>query len=264
MSDFESSQRIGWPMWILSAVAAVAIHVAGIALAGEYLRDDDPDPEFGARAIEIGIELTARRLEPTDLPPGPDVEQSISSPPAVEQTKIEEPAVVPRETPIEAPDPKLVVAPVETKKPSEDKPLTPTALANPSVPTISVEATARPTSTTIKDSTRSITPEQGTGESPQRVRGTWQKELIAHLDRHKRYPATASLQGAEILVNFVIDESGHVVSSAVVRGSGDASFDEAALAMIQRSDPVPKPPAPVVEQGLSFTLPVIFRIRHVN
>jgi TonB family protein len=162
------------------------------------------------------------------------------------------------------PDPELIVAPLETKKLTEDKPLTPIVPANPSVHAISVEATALPSSEEIKQSTRSITPEQGTGASPQRVRATWQKELIAHLDRHKRYPATASLQGAETLVNFVIDESGHVVSSTVVRGSGDASFDEAALAMIQRSDPVPKPPAPVVQEGLSFTLPVIFRTKHVN
>jgi periplasmic protein TonB len=264
VSDFESSQRISWPMWALFGFAAVVIHVAGIALAREYLRSDDPDPEFGAPAIEIGIELTAPHLESIDLPPGPDVDQSISSPPTVDQTKIADQTVLLRETPIEMPDPELIVAPRETEKPSEDKPLTPTAPPNPSVPAISAEATARPTSETIKDSTRSITPQQGTGESPQRVRATWQKELIAHLDRHKRFPASASLQGAEILVNFVIDESGHVVSSAVVRGSGDASFDEAALAMIQRSDPVPKPPALVVQEGLNFTLPVIFRIKHVN
>jgi outer membrane biosynthesis protein TonB len=38
-------------------------------------------------------------------------------------------------------------------------------------------------------------------------------------------------------------------------------FDEAALAMIHRSDPVPPPPPLVADEGLSFTLPVIFRVK---
>jgi TonB family protein len=105
---------------------------------------------------------------------------------------------------------------------------------------------------------------QGTGESPQRVRATWQKELIAHFNRHKRYPANRSTQAVEILVGFALDETGHVQSSSIVRASGDPAFDDAALAMIQRSDPVPKPPSLVVQQGLNFTLPVIFRVKRGN
>jgi TonB family protein len=74
--------------------------------------------------------------------------------------------------------------------------------------------------------------------------------------------STAIQSAAEILVGFELDETGRVLSSNVVQGSGDASFDEAALAMIRRSDPVPKPPAAVVAEGLTFTLPVIFRAGH--
>jgi len=99
-----------------------------------------------------------------------------------------------------------------------------------------------------------------TGESAQRVRATWQRELMAHLDKHKRYPANA-LKGAEILVSFVLDRMGHVLSSSVVKGSGDPAFDAAALSMLKRSDPVPQPPPLVADEGLTFTLPVIFRVK---
>jgi hypothetical protein len=34
-----------------------------------------------------------------------------------------------------------------------------------------------------------------------------------------------------------------------------------ALAMVRRSDPVPQPPPQVADEGLNFTLPVIFRAR---
>ena len=106
-----------------------------------------------------------------------------------------------------------------------------------------------------------MAPAQGTGASAQRLRATWQKELIAHLDRHKRYPAERSLKSAEILVSFVLDRLGHVLSASVVKGSGDAAFDEAALAMVRKSDPVPRPPPTVADEGLNFTLPVIFRVK---
>jgi TonB family protein len=84
---------------------------------------------------------------------------------------------------------------------------------------------------------------------------------MAHLDRHKRYPAERSQKSAEILVSFALDRMGHVLSASIVKGSGDRAFDEAALAMVRRSDPVPQPPPLVADEGLSFTLPVIFRIK---
>ena len=97
-----------------------------------------------------------------------------------------------------------------------------------------------------------------------RERVTWEKELAAHLDKFKRYPADRVMQSAQVVVNFVLDRIGHVQAMHIVKGSGDASFDEAALAMLQRSDPVPPPPPLVADEGLSFTLPVIFHVKPQN
>jgi periplasmic protein TonB len=262
MSHFESSQRISTGAWALAAFGAVIIHVACIALAREYLRVDEPEAELGAPAIEIGIEPLAPRLEPIDLPPGPDAEESIATPP-VQQVRVE-PTILPLAVPSETEDPELAVALVKKKEPKEEQSALAPLVVSPAVPTEAAKATARPTSEIAQVSPRSVTPAQGTGESAQRMRAAWEKELIAHFNQHKRYPPNGSLESAEILVNFVLDKDGRVLSSTIVRGSGDASFDEAALAMIRRSDPVPKPPPLVVQQGLSFTLPVIFRIKHVN
>jgi protein TonB len=52
-----------------------------------------------------------------------------------------------------------------------------------------------------------------------------------------------------------------VLSTSIVKGSGDTALDEAALAMVRKSDPVPPPPPAVADEGLSFTLPVIFKIK---
>jgi periplasmic protein TonB len=264
MHDFESPQKVSVRMWALAALCALAFHLGCAALALEYLRNDDPEDDLGATAIEIGVELLAKHVEPTDFPPGPDVEASVASPRVIEQREIVEPTDLPRAVPTETEDLERIVSPVETEKPEKDQPTVLTVPAIASVESVAVEATAPPSSETIRESDKSVTPVQGTGESPQRVRATWQKELIAHFNRYKRYPANRSTQTVEILVAFALDERGHVQSSGIVRGSGDFAFDEAALAMIQRSDPVPKPPALVVQEGLNFTLPVIFRARHGN
>jgi periplasmic protein TonB len=264
MSDFVTTQRVSLRMWALAAVGALTIHLAGVALAIGYLRDEDSNEDLGAPAIEIGIELLAPRVEPTELPPGPDVEASAASPKVIETKEVMEPSDLPHAVPVETEDPERVVAPIETNKPKTDEPNVPTLPAVPSVESIAVEASAVPSSEMIEQSTRSIAPVQGTGESPQRILATWQKELIAHLNRHKRYPSDRSTQTTQILVGFVLDETGHVLSAGIVRGSGDSAFDEAALAMIRRSDPVPKPPSLVAHDSLRFTLPVIFRARPGN
>ncbi len=69
------------------------------------------------------------------------------------------------------------------------------------------------------------------------------------------------MKSAEIVVSFALDRLGHVLSMSVVKGSGDSAFDQAALSMIKRSDPVPQPPPLVADEGLTFTLPVIFRVK---
>jgi len=148
-----------------------------------------------------------------------------------------------------------------TNKPKEDDSKIAEVQTSASVESVAAEATATPSSEAIPEGTRSVAPAQGTGASVQRLRATWQKELVAHLDRHKRYPAERAQKSAEIVVSFVLDRMGHILSTSIVKGSGDTAFDEAALAMVRRSDPVPQPPPVVADEGLNFTLPVIFRVK---
>ena len=86
-------------------------------------------------------------------------------------------------------------------------------------------------------------------------------DIVMAFDQCPPYPAERAQKSAEIVVGFALDRMGHVLSTSIVKGSGDAAFDEAALAMVRRSDPVPQPPPLVADEGLTFTLPVIFRIK---
>src|ERR1700686_795197 len=261
MSDLDTESRSSRRLWIIAGLGALALHLGGAALAVAHLRSVDLDEDLGAPAIEIGLEMTSPHLEPTDLPPGPDTEASVASPAIAEQKAELKQTELPKDIPTETEDPDRVVTPNDSNKPKEDDAKIAAVQTSASQESVAAEATATPSTEAIQEGPRSVAPAQGTGQSAQRMRVTWQKELIAHLDKHKRYPAERSQKSAEIIVSFELDRMGHVLSASIVKGSGDAVFDQAALAMVRRSDPVPQPPPLVADEGLNFTLPVIFRVK---
>src|SRR3977135_1208775 len=261
MTSLDTEQGSSPRLWVFAALGPLALHIGGGALAVAHLRADDPDDSLGAPAIEIGLGMMSPHLEATDLPPGPDTDASVASPALAEQKAELKETELPKDVPTETNDPDRVVTPDDSKKPKEDDSKIAAVQTSASTESEAAEATATPSSEAIQQGPRSVAPAQGTGESARRMRATWQKELIAHLDKHKRYPAARSQKSAEILVGFALDRMGHVLSTSIDKGSGDAAFDEAALAMVRRSDPVPQPPPLVADEGLSFTLPVIFRVK---
>jgi len=91
----------------------------------------------------------------------------------------------------------------------------------------------------------------------------WESELVAHIERFKRYPAEARTRGDQglVRVTFTIDRDGWVRASRIVQGSGSPELDHEALAMLTRAQPVPRPPNRVPLSELSFTVPVRFNIR---
>jgi TonB family protein len=260
MSDPDAEPRSSRLLWIFAGLAALALHIGGAALAVAHLRMADPDDAVGAPAIEIGLELTSPHNEPSDLPPGPDSEASTASPALAEQKAEVRESELPKDVPTESENPDRLVTP-SAKTPVEEDVKVAKVDTTASIESAASEATARPSSPEIPQGTRSVAPAHGTGASAQRARAIWQKELMAHLDRHKRYPAERLQKSAEIVVSFVLDRMGHVLATSVVKGSGDAAFDDAALSMLRRSDPVPQPPPAVADEGLNFTLPVIFKVK---
>jgi periplasmic protein TonB len=261
MTSLDTDPKPSRRLWIFAGLTALALHLGGAALAVAHLRVDEADDPLGAPAIEIGLEMTSPRVDPTDLPAGPDSDASVASPALSEQKAELKDTELPKDKPTETDDPDRAVTPNDPKMPEKEDTKLAAVQTSASQESIAAEATATPSTETMQQGPRSVAPAQGTGDTARRVRATWQKELIAHLDRHKRYPAQRSLKSAEILVAFALDRMGHVLSTNIVKGSGDTAFDDAALAMVRRSDPVPQPPPLVADEGLNFTLPVIFRVK---
>ena len=252
MPDLDTEQKPSRRLWILAGVAALALHVGCAALVIAHLQTDDPDDSLGAPAIEIGLEMMAPRVEATDLPPGPDTDASVASPALAEQKAVVNDTDLPKDVPTETEEPDRIVTTNDTKKPEKEEQEVAAVQTQASTELVAAEATATPSYDAIPEGPRSVAPAAGTGESARRMRATWTKELIAHLDKHKRYPAERQQKTAEIVVSFVLDRTGHVVSTSIVKGSGDTAFDEAALAMMRRSDPGAAAPAAGRGRGAEF------------
>ena len=253
------SSRRTLAIWIPAAIGAVALHLGGIGLVYANLPSEEAD-DLGAPAFEVGLELLAPRIEKTDLPPGPELDAAAAAPAQVEEKQIEETAL-PQEKPTEAEEPDRIVAESAPKKPTEEEQQVAAVETNASAELAASEATAPAPIEGAREAPVTAAPVQGTGASAQRLRVTWQKKLMAHLERFKRYPSGTAPRTTRIEVGFTLDRLGHVVAAEIRRGSGDPAFDQAALAMLHRADPVPPPPPLVADEGLSFTLPLVYRIK---
>ena len=245
--------------WIIGGLSAFAIHTACGFIALHYSRLDATD--FGAPGVVIDVDLAAPHRDIDNLPIGSDSLAAAPSPAIVERRTVAQQTDMPIAPPDETDNPDRIVTPQKIKNPDEQVLNTTSLQATPSNASVTAQEAAIPTVATAQESQHSTTPSPGTSESVVRERVTWQKELAVHFDKFKRYPADRDRVGAEVIVSFVLDRSGHILTSRITKGSGDSSFDEAALAMLRRADPVPPPPSLVADSGLTFTLPVIFQFK---
>ena len=87
--------------------------------------------------------------------------------------------------------------------------------------------------------------------------------LIDWLSRHKRYPRAAREQQQQgtAYLRFVVDRYGRVLSYGLARSSGIAALEEEVVALIQRAQPLPAPPAELSGARFELVAPVEFSLR---
>ncbi|WP_213774948.1 TonB family protein [Bradyrhizobium sp. dw_78] len=259
MSDLVLEQKPSRRLWILAAVGALALHLGGAALAVAHMSSDDGDDSLGANAVEVGVELESPHVEDSDLPPGPDADASVASPALAEQKAEIKPTDLPQDTPDESEDPDRVVTENQAKKPTEDDPKVETVQTAASQESVAQEATARQTLEDSRESEAVKAPNLGIGKDKLKLTADWGRQISAYFELHKRYPKVEKSKDAKVKVNLVLNRLGHVVSVNVLESSGDPLYDEAAISMVQRSDPVPRPPAKLTDDEFHYSLDVNFK-----
>ena len=224
--------------WGLCFAVAVAVHGAA---ATALLLNASTASSFDAGAPVVMVTLPEApksfATPPSDLAPGPtEPEVEPTPPPKEEETK-----------------PPEAVANVALPRPRPPRP-EPPAVEKP--PTAIPSAALAPSTTAPPVAGAAVQP------SAALVR-RWESELIAHIERFKRYPADARARGDRGLarIGFTLDHNGRVLESHIVQSSGSPQLDEESLALLSRAEPMPRPPGRVSVADLSFVVPVRFDIR---
>lgn len=81
----------------------------------------------------------------------------------------------------------------------------------------------------------------------------------AKVTRSAKYPTKAKGKAGEALVSFVVGSGGNVSRVALVRSSGNAVLDDAAVAAVNRAAPFPPIPEAAGRSSWAFTVPVYFK-----
>ncbi|MEW9854630.1 TonB family protein [Novosphingobium sp. M1R2S20] len=179
--------------------------------------------------------LTVMELAPLEAPPEPvkdvapgpeQVERQESKPKPVAEV-VPQPLI---QLPIPSPSVREKSEPVELVDPGPPVPQTtaPRSIAAPSVNRLANDA-----------------------------KPNWEGQLLAHLERFRRYPARAraARQQGVATIRFTMNRAGIVLSSAVVRSSGVSALDTAALDTLKRAQPLPAIPADRPDT-VELTIPV--------
>lgn len=95
------------------------------------------------------------------------------------------------------------------------------------------------------------------------AKAAYMQQIVAHLQRHKSYPAAARANHVEgtVTVTFTLNRGGSVIASHIARGSGSAELDREALEMLKRAQPFPAPPPGLSDAQFPFTAPMRYYLR---
>jgi periplasmic protein TonB len=274
--DFAELRR-----WAASGAIVVLAH-GGVAAAMVSWREPiDLSEPAAAIVIQFAPVPVAPAALATEVPPGPEQVESDASPSKpgeIVEEKIEERLEQKTEAKLElelhleskpveepppplppAPDPELAIAPPPPRQEAK--------LANPQLqePRTPAPLTLAPQALPVETAAVPAAPEQGPfTPSDAKALQSWQKQIVALLERNKRYPpaAQARRQQGVAQVFFSLDRQGRVVESRITRSSGAALLDEEAMALIRRAQPFPPWPARELRgEKVELTVPIRFNLK---
>jgi len=271
--------------WTLAAVFVVLVH-GGVALA--IVQWPKPETPVGEPPAAVMIELAplpvAPEAPPQDVAVGIQQEQiDESTPTEAKEEPVEDTPPEPEVEPVKSespkePPPEPVERMVETEAEMPELPQIDTAAAVLDAPTApppepevveekpekkkvkpkpkprsKAQAASAPKPVNAARSRTNAAPTSGTASSMSVA--TWRGSVMAHLNRHKRYPGGGRGTSS---VAFTIDRRGRVLSARLIRSSGSAILDREAVALARRASPVPAPPANIGRGSITLTVPVRF------
>jgi protein TonB len=237
-----------WPeaaRWGTCFVFAVAFHAAGAAAL--FARWSEDSNLVAGTAI-VMVDLAPVAVSPnitTDVPPGP-LQQEAQPEPEPEKPieKIELPPDPQAEPIVAMPPPKPIETPPKEKKPKQKH----ASLA--SAPTRGDQQADRPAA-----------PLPGLSSRNSDALPNWKTQLVAKLERAKRYPSEARGDQGTAQLAFSVDRQGGVHNARITHSSGSSALDHETLALVQRAQPLPPPPPEVQGAQIPIVVPIRYNAR---
>ena len=244
-----SSMVRRWPetlRWGACFALALCFHAAAAAaMLARWNESSDLVANAPVIMIDLAPVAVAPETTPNELPPGPQQMQAQPEPqPDKPNEKVELP-VQPNAEPMLSvtPPPKTV------EKPKEKQPKQKHA------------SLASAPSTAEHRADRAAAPMPGASSRDPNALPNWKSQLVAQIERHKRYPEEARGDHGVVQIAFGVDRSGGVHHARVVASSGSNLLDRDALAWLNRSQPLPPPPPDISGTMIPITVPLRYNFR---
>lgn len=246
------------PRWGLSLLLVLAVHV-GVALWSLLWRAQPTPPPVApppAMLVELApAPAAAPAAAAAPPPPAPAPPPEPVAPPKLAEApkpKLAVPPPPPKPRP-QPPKPEPKPQPKPEPRPAEPPTPAPAVASAPAAAPANAAPSAKP----------AAQPAASGSPAPSSAAPNWQGILLGHLNRYKRYPEEARRRGQQgvVKLRFVLDGQGKVLSFELAAPSGSAALDRATLEMIQRAQPLPPPPAELLQGGrLEVVAPFVYSL----
>lgn len=257
--------------WLISGAIVLAVHGGAAAMLSSFTEPLPPGVDQPAVLLDLDQVAAAPPAPDNDVAPAP--QDSTFVPEAHPTEKVEKEDIQPPEKVVEPqpdppPDPPEQVAEQEPDPAPPEPPMKPAEVVLPKPAPPKPKPFQKKKQMASIDQRRAHQPNvadrvtSASAGAMSAVRATYNQMIVAHLNRHKSYPAAARSAGIEgsVMLAFTLNRSGNVVSSHIARGSGNSELDREALATLRRAQPFPAPPPEYVGAQFSFVAPMRYNL----
>jgi len=241
-----STQRQRTLRWGVCFALALGFHSAGAAvLLARWHNDGERLANAPLIMLELAPAPVAPAVTPNNTPPAPQQAEAQVDPDSIKPVEMADlqPAlqaelrVTPPPKPIEKPKDHVL----------QEKHVSVASAPN----------------TAYRKAERAAAPAPGASAHDFNALPNWKSQLVARLERYKRYPIDAQARGDHGVAQlaFSVDRSGGVHNARIIRSSGSSALDAAALSLAERAAPLPPPPPEVSGTQIPITVPIRYDFR---
>jgi periplasmic protein TonB len=229
-------QQSGLSRWAAAGTTIVVAHAVIVAaIVMWHARRPVESNIVPAVAVSLlPVEASSPEIQNQDIAVGPTMQEAEET--QKEPEKAEEPIEKSEQRPTAPQEADVALPQVQEKQIEEPKPI-----VQPPAP-----------------ETRAPPKTEHVGQFTEASARAYNALVFGHMQRFKRYPASARGVSGIVVVRFELNRAGAVIGSAVTKSSGHEALDHEALDLLRRASPFPPFPAAKPGEQDSYVAPVNF------